>query len=722
MPSAALLVLASAGSTFSARQSAYLRHATTAPLDPSSIIGVIAHLECARRAPSCVTANVTVQRDAWDGVLGGPVGAFQLLYALNALYAYEGDAAVEPGLWAAVREAALGFKYWSSDPPVDALAPETWYWSENKVLAHRTDELLAGQRFANATFSVTGRNGTWHAQRARRELLEWLDFRARFGFTEWHTDVYYQVDVIALLSLVEWSEDAALATRAAMVLDIVLIDIALHLHAGNFAATHGRSYAKDKPSAPLQDTFGLSKLLFDDTDEPYGNGTDEGATILARAQSYRMPELVRRIAARDAPMVSRQRMNLNLTEQPDPDPAVPPPPAPFGLDFEDEANLPFWWSYASQALWMMTPLLVRVAERDGLWDTLLADARVAFDLVRVEGDVEQTVANARRLQAVLWPMMDAALLNEVNTCAYRTRNFALSTAQDYRKGLRGAQTHPSQATLSGRAVVFTQHPAYAPALGDELPADFSWKRFDEPGPGYWTGNGAEPRAAQHENVALVIYAPQYPPLAPLGFPYLNETHAYFPQAHFDEVVRAGSNASWTFGRKGSAYVALFSLVPTTWRVGGPELFENGDLPFDLVAEGGASNVWITELGDAARWGSFARFRTAILSARVEATPLADQGADGMADGFDVLYGSPSVGEMRFGWHAPLVVNGSEVPLHDYPRYDNPYIRKDVVATLGGGGCGVDGRELCFAFRDADSEHFLTLDFGAVDRNASALWL
>ena len=40
---------------------------------------------------------------------------------------------------------------------------------------------------------------------ARERILDWLDEKADLGFTEWHSDVYYQKDVTPLLTLVEWS-------------------------------------------------------------------------------------------------------------------------------------------------------------------------------------------------------------------------------------------------------------------------------------------------------------------------------------------------------------------------------------------------------------------------------------------------------------------------------------------------------------------------------------
>jgi hypothetical protein len=179
-------------------------------------------------------------------------------------------------------------------------------------------------------------------------------------------------------------------------------------------------------------------------------------------------------------------------------------------------------------------------------------------------------------------------------------------------------------------VVFTNHPG----TGDES-ADH------EKRPNFRAGNRWLPRAAQHENVLVCVHhAPTDDP-----FPF---SHAYFPRAAFDEVEARGH---WTFGRKGDGYVALYSQTPAR-AVGEDEL--RADAP---------SNVWLCEMGDAARWGSFAAFVDAVSAAPVaHPAPLA------------VVYGSPFQGEVRFGWTGPLTVAGEEVPLSGYPRFDNPYCR------------------------------------------------
>ncbi|MGH0032975.1 MAG: hypothetical protein ACQGVC_24550 [Myxococcota bacterium] len=696
------------------RQAEYLDLATEDPIRPGSLLNVMNHLERQERGEWFEVPEGAIPPDAWDAVfeklfLLRDTSDFDLLYLMNLLYAHGGHPAVPESLWQEAEQAVLDFKYWYTDPTPDRVfdgqpvIDQMWYWTENHVLLFRVNEFLAGQRYPEHTFTVTGMTGAEHRERARAGILEWMDERVATGFTEWHSDVYYQKDITPLLSLVEWAEDELLVRRAAMLLDVLFLDIALHLHEGNFGATHGRSYVKDKASATTQDAFNGARFLFDDTSLPYSSTSAPDATLLARARHYRLPKVIQRIARHDAPMVDRERMNRPLPEEPDPDPDVDPPPAPDGLDYTDEANLPLWWSMGSQTAWMMVPLTLEVGERENLWQAQFADFKVLRDIVWVDGDLDASVRNARPWLVLLWKLINQSLLKEVNTYTYRTADYMLSTAQDYRKGLRGAQTHISQATLGEQAIVFTQHPTYLPvAPGQPVPPDWNWQKEDEPGPGYWSGDGAQPRSAQYENVAVHLYAPQYDPFPLLALTYRQETHAYFPQAHFDEVVQGGG---WTFGRKGDGYVALWSLRPTVWRSGQPEVFDNQGLPFDLVAPGSAQNVWIVECGSAGEWGSFASFQAAILASQVTTAPVPDQEGDGLPDGHHVWYDSPSQGEIEFSWHGPLVVRGQSVPIADYPRFDNPF----VTAEFGSEH-----------YQVSDGEYRLELDFASNQRRAWGL--
>lgn len=671
------------------RQQEYIDYATEA-FQPTSFLNLINHFEREEREPGYTVAAGSIPNDAWDAQFLKlhelrDTSDFDTMYLLNLLYGHRGHPAASEALWQKAEQAVLAFKYWFSDPTPartyagsgEPVIDKMWYWSENHLLIFRTNELLAGQMFPDRVFEVSGLTGAQHQARARIEILRWLEERSRWGFTEWHSNVYYNLDMLPLLTLIEWSDDAEIVAEATKVLDLVWLDVALHLHRGTFGATHGRSYIKDKASASTEDTFPASKMLFEDTELPYGSRGSSSATLFARADHYRLPEVIRRIARSDDPLWDRERMSLPLPEEPPAAYDDPLPPPPYGLTYGEE-DLTLWWSMAAQPVWPLLELTLTVGEQYDLWTGQLADFKALRDLVWVPGDIDTTMSYAWNFYGYLWKAINQSVLSEVNTVVYRTPDYMLSTAQDWRKGLRGQQTHTWQATLAERAMVFTTQPGYLPIpIGAPVPPNWDWQAEDEPGPGYWTGEGSQPRAAQYQNVAIAIYAPQFQSGTPLfdlaSFRYRNETHAYFPHAHFDEVVQQGS---WTFGRKGDGYVALFSHQPTAWRSGQPEVFQNAGLPFDLVADG-AQNVWIVECGSASEWGSFAAFRTAIGEAAITITPVADQGADSFPDGFDVSYASPSRGLVGFGWHAPLTVEGvGVVPLADYPRFDNRYLETD----------------------------------------------
>jgi hypothetical protein len=178
-----------------------------------------------------------------------------------------------------------------------------------------------------------------------------------------------------------------------------------------------------------------------------------------------------------------------------------------------------------------------------------------------------------------------------------------------------------------------------------------------------------PRSVQHENVAFHLYGPAYqPPTDPLLGPifgYLRETHAYFPQDHFDEVVQS---AGWTIGRKGDGYIALWSQRPTQWRSYDPAVVATRGMvqPFDLVAPGGADNVWIVEVARRADAGDFATFVAAVTSAPVEVV------RPGGAEGRRVRYVSPSQGEVVYSLQQGLTVGGAAQQIKGHPRLSSPW--------------------------------------------------
>jgi hypothetical protein len=232
--------------------------------------------------------------------------------------------------------------------------------------------------------------------------------------------------------------------------------------------------------------------------------------------------------------------------------------------------------------------------------------------------------------------LDCHAMTEVHIQTYRTPDYLLSCAQDYRPGKPGYQQHIWQATLGIDAVVFTNHPG----ADDEISR-----------PNFWAGNGILPRAAQHRNVLVCVY--RIPDVVDFAF-----THAYFPQAAFDEVVERGH---WVCARKGDGYIALHSQHATHW-------LPDGDTPDVELRADGRENVWLCEMGREEDWGDFESFVEAVTESSLE------------HEGMEVQYVSPSLGRIRFGWKGPLVVEEEKIALHTYPRFDNPYCQVPFAQT------------------------------------------
>ena len=166
---------------------------------------------------------------------------------------------------------------------------------------------------------------------------------------------------------------------------------------------------------------------------------------------------------------------------------------------------------------------------------------------------------------------------EVNKVTYKTPDYMLASAQDYRPGEPGYQQHIWQATLSPEAVVFVTHP---PCLSE----DGSHR------PNFWRGNVVLPRVAQWKDLLVAVHR-----LADddwLGF-----THAYFPIYAFDEhEMRDG----WACARVGDGYLAITAS-------GGLALTQCGRSAFRELRSHAQNNVWLLQMGRAAVDGSFAEF-------------------------------------------------------------------------------------------------------------------
>jgi hypothetical protein len=99
------------------------------------------------------------------------------------------------------------------------------------------------RRYPDDRFRDPGKTGRWHAETARRRILRWIDLKARVGFPEWDSNVYYPITMAALLNLADFAPDAEIAHRAVLLLNVMFFDMAVDSLRGTYGTSHGRTYS-----------------------------------------------------------------------------------------------------------------------------------------------------------------------------------------------------------------------------------------------------------------------------------------------------------------------------------------------------------------------------------------------------------------------------------------------------------------------------------------------
>ncbi len=226
---------------------------------------------------------------------------------------------------------------------------------------------------------------------------------------------------------------------------------------------------------------------------------------------------------------------------------------------------------------------------------------------------------------------------EIHKVTYKTPDYMLASAQDYRPGQPGYQQHIWQATFSPSAVVFVTHP---PCLQED----------GAHRPNFWHGHVRLPRVAQYKDVLIALHD--------LGEDdWLNFTHAYFPIYAFDSYYLQDG---WAFAMIGEAYLALRAST------GAQIVLHGGNARRELRAAG-PRTAWIVQLGRKQLDGSFRNFRDQVRGLRLDAEDL------------QVTFESLRGDTFEFGWNTPFQRNGADVPLSGFPHYDNPYSHTELHA-------------------------------------------
>jgi glycerophosphoryl diester phosphodiesterase len=599
-----------------------------------------------------------------------------------------------------------------ADIKADDYPEEMVTWSENHQFIFASAEYLAGQWLRDAVFRPglalreEGQSGTrpgdmtgeQRMSHARPRLLRWLAQRMRLGFSEWNARPYYEQTLEPLFGLVDFCLDDEIRTRAEIVLDLLLFDLARFNVKGGFGPSSGRCYANLKMCGYDQGVGDLVELLFGTRDGIIVWSGGESAGAFAASRRYSVPEALVHIG-RDRPrrLVDRSRVSVAFGEA-----------EPYGVNYETLDDAMFWWSRGGYIAKQMVQCTARISRlhhlnKAGPFSKLLApfggilfaesSAQRLAGLAFPPSTLLMSQPSYEGIADQLAPLTEGMVLTRANVYTYRNRDALLSSVQNFRSTQLNPQAQVCQATLSPAASVWTTHPCRGASLSAAtlggvagglllgpigigpgaiiggFADDIELLEVDHDGPNWWTGSATLPRVVQHDGAAIIAYQPGEWMRRLFG----DTTHAWFPKPAFDDgsvdqraagdcTVDAGN---WTFGKLGDGYVGLFSARAVTWRTGGPWADK------ELIAKDGR-NVFIIQIGNADEFGSYDRFKDKVAGARVHLNGLRLMTAD-----FECSYDLPSPDGGRLELHVDDGVvryNGARFSDDGFPRFETPYVK------------------------------------------------
>merc|ERR1711976_469825 len=104
------------------------------------------------------------------------------------------------------------------------------YWSENHQIGWYVAEYLIGSAFArdpelaDIVFVPSNMTGEFHADMGRHRVMRWLNFRLKYGFSEYNSDTYGPIAYKALESLVGCTMEDNVHQLATIVMNLQLYD------------------------------------------------------------------------------------------------------------------------------------------------------------------------------------------------------------------------------------------------------------------------------------------------------------------------------------------------------------------------------------------------------------------------------------------------------------------------------------------------------------------
>jgi len=545
---------------------------------------------------------------------------FSISAILRMLYIDKETQGIPNDLREEMKKAVLGFKYWFDEPG----ASKMFFTTENHEILFHSSELLAGALFKEEKFTNSGMTGLQHMQHAIPYINEWIKHRGETGFTEWHSSIYANELMGALINLADYSENQDISTKAAMLLDLLAFSFGSNYFKGTYAVPHSRindEHMINKKSDSTNDVVWLMLGL-----DCFVGVENLAASFLASSKKYIVPPILEFIAndAKDY-FEHKEQSSVKMKDA-----------KKYNIGFETIYDRMFWTSNSA----FLSPQAIE-GMLDLYWKyDLSADvAGINHKLFVIGVKILSWIhfAYPSGFSNLIRDITEGAALENANVYTYRTPYYQISACQDRQKGMLGMQDTNWQVTLGKKAKIF-----------GNSPGSFRGTHF---------AGGWKPKATFYKNVGILQYDRNTQlPLMELLFWCLgwkDDIHIFFPKAEFNTFLKV---KNWYFAEKDKGYIALYSHENMDWEID------------DIVLQTHKSkNAYIIELASHDTT-TFYNFVDQITKSDIEVIPE--------KMGYKIIYNSPSQGKIEVSWDGDMKIQGKDISIGPYPRFENKYTKSE----------------------------------------------
>ncbi len=443
---------------------------------------------------------------------------FRTAYLVRVLYSFE--ACLPYDVFESIRRALINFPY------EDCGGHGMCTWTENHRLYAAGTEYLLALKFPDAPYG-DGKDGRYHREHGKREVLLSLNEILKYGFSEWGSNNYYSETMAGLANLVQFTE-GEIYEKAVKCLKMMVYDILSQTTSGDgyvYNPACGRAYADNKTSSD-QGNYIEPQIMALRGEKVTRFKEKEGCMVLLLKARNSEGKPLFEFPEEWAKLPDQDGREISLVQ---------------GVDIDE---------YEEEGLKSYSPENVRFAFKAGA----ISDYRVicnSMRYLRESGLVENRMLRALKpfanpllyrtgllklLKRFVPTGFDGAAMEKGRVYTYACRDYSVSAAFDYRVGQVLFQQNPLALNLGYRISLCVTNP-YSQA----------WEKGS---PGYWIGSGIAPRAVAYKNFAACMFDLKN------ARKDLEYTHLFFPTGVFDEVDLSELGKGILFGRIGKVNVCV----------------------------------------------------------------------------------------------------------------------------------------------------------------------